>query len=193
MPEGSLWKNARTLHDDGRTGVIVGDDDCGLHRTLTIQVEKKALSIVTLTLNSWGKDTGESGWKWEFNPGQFGYILDTDHERSPLNMVNSIRLESPCGSVFEVTAEPIWADFRALLKKHHGLDDDEADEMLARRQKEEPDHWVQWLKDQFSWDEIDAIATVVSRPSGEQLKMLCDQYRSFVGSSPSESIRQGET
>lgn len=94
-------------------------------------------------------------------------------------MSESLRLQSPCGSVFEITAEAVWADFRDMLKTHYEIDDAKADAMLARRQAEEPDHWIQWLKEQFTWQDIDKLGTVVSRPSSEeQIKALCDAYRS---------------
>ncbi|MEG0869637.1 MAG: hypothetical protein RSG77_21730 [Hafnia sp.] len=79
------WKGISLRHDDGRNGLIVGDDDCGLFRVLTVEVEQGASPSVKLQLNSWGKDTGESGWKWEFSPqnypGQWTYLLDKDKEQ----------------------------------------------------------------------------------------------------------------
>lgn len=94
-------------------------------------------------------------------------------------MSEKLRLKSPCGSVFEITADAIWSDFRALLKTQHDIDDAEADTMLARRKAEEPDFWMQWFREQFDWGDIDRLGTVVSRPfSEEEIKMLCDAYRS---------------
>lgn len=92
-------------------------------------------------------------------------------------MSETLRLKSPCGSVFEITADAIWSDFRALLKAQHDIDDAEADSMLARRKAEEPEFWMQWFREQFDWQDIDRLGTVISRPSGEQLKQICDAYR----------------
>lgn len=77
-------KGAAMLHDDGRKGVIISDEHCGLFNALTIEVEQGTQPPVKLRLNAWGKDSGEQGWKWEFSPihypGEFAYLLDIDNQ-----------------------------------------------------------------------------------------------------------------
>jgi hypothetical protein len=81
----STWRGKAMRHDDGRTGVIKSDDDCGLFRILTIRVDQPESPEVKLTLHCWGKDEGERGWKWEFSPdnypGEWAYLLDIDKDR----------------------------------------------------------------------------------------------------------------
>lgn len=74
----SSWTGIKVRHEDGRTGIISGDYEGFLHRSLTISVlddyghESKEKGTDTVQLNANGPDSGSPGWQWR-----------PDHESDP--------------------------------------------------------------------------------------------------------------
>ena len=65
------WQGIKVRHPDGRSGVIRGDYEGFLHRSLSISVQGGGEVYVQLNAN--GPDTGSVGWEWyceDFSGGQ---------------------------------------------------------------------------------------------------------------------------
>lgn len=60
--EGLGWRGKKVRNQDGREGIIRGEDDTCGYCTLTIKISDGSLDEVTL--NSEGKDFGSLGWEW---------------------------------------------------------------------------------------------------------------------------------
>jgi hypothetical protein len=104
-------------------------------------------------------------------------------------MTDSIRVKAICGGIFEVQARAVWRDFRALLIAMHKLDDAGADAMLARRQAEEPDFWIQWFKEHWMWDEVEKHGTLISPSTNGESKRVCAKMRKADDTYPGHYIQ----
>lgn len=75
----SSWKGIKVRNADGREGCIATDYQGFGHRVLTLAIPGKPDAQVQL--NSWGNDSGETGWTWLCEDFQGGpkWLLLGDH------------------------------------------------------------------------------------------------------------------
>lgn len=94
-----------------------------------------------------------------------------------------IKIEMVCGTVYGLSIDKIWEDFKRCVMVVNEVNELEASAIVEERKVSDPDHWKAWFNEQYTMSDVIEDGFLISNPGLDRVKELAEFYRNANGGS----------
>lgn len=103
-------------------------------------------------------------------------------------LVDGFESKSPCGRVYFVPIAAVRTDYATFLSQQDGISMDRA----YAKADENKDFLETWFCEQFNWDDMSKVGTLIKQPTEKEVVTALDFLRGYAGGGPSSDYKRVE-